>query len=85
MPSEVRERRKVFIYEQKLYTRAQLNRHINTLDLEMDGTKSEGGGFMGHPMCDFYKTPFYGDNGLYSHVHRALYMSYMLKAASRTI
>ncbi|KAK8688346.1 hypothetical protein V6N13_087115 [Hibiscus sabdariffa] len=62
------EGRKVFICEQKLYTRAQLNKHINTGDSEVDGTESERGGFMGHPMCEFCKTPFYGDNELYSHM-----------------
>ncbi|EOX95399.1 RING/U-box superfamily protein, putative isoform 1 [Theobroma cacao] len=62
------EGRKVFICEQKLYTRAQLNQHINTGDSEVDGTESERGGFMGHPMCEFCKTPFYGDNELYSHM-----------------
>ncbi|KAL1067623.1 hypothetical protein V6Z11_D12G141500 [Gossypium hirsutum] len=62
------EGRKVFICEQKLYTRAQLHQHINTGDSEVDGTESERGGFMGHPMCEFCKTPFYGDNELYSHM-----------------
>ncbi|KAG5514087.1 hypothetical protein RHGRI_035478 [Rhododendron griersonianum] len=58
----------VFICEQKLYTRGQLNRHINTGDSEVDGTESERGGFTGHPLCEFCRTPFYGDNELYSHM-----------------
>ncbi|KAJ8573635.1 hypothetical protein K7X08_010146 [Anisodus acutangulus] len=62
------EGRKIFICEQKLYTRAQLNQHINTGDSEVDGTESERGGFMGHPLCEFCRTPFYGDNELYSHM-----------------
>ncbi|PON43210.1 zinc finger protein [Parasponia andersonii] len=62
------EGRKVFICEQKLYTRAQLNQHISTGDSEVDGTESERGGFSGHPMCEFCRTPFYGDNELYSHM-----------------
>ncbi|CAI9767796.1 unnamed protein product [Fraxinus pennsylvanica] len=62
------EGRKVFICEQKLYTRAQLNQHIKTGDSEVDGTESERGGFMGHPMCEFCRTPFYGDNELYTHM-----------------
>ncbi|XP_059659253.1 E3 ubiquitin-protein ligase hel2-like [Cornus florida] len=62
------EGRKVFICEQKLYTRGQLNQHINTGDSEVDGTESERGGFMGHPMCEFCRTPFYGDNELYLHM-----------------
>ncbi|KAF3436593.1 hypothetical protein FNV43_RR23685 [Rhamnella rubrinervis] len=62
------EGRKVFICEQKLYTRAQLNQHISTGDSEVDGSESERGGFTGHPMCEFCRTPFYGDNELYSHM-----------------
>ncbi|KAB2017292.1 hypothetical protein ERO13_D08G142350v2 [Gossypium hirsutum] len=60
--------RKVFICEQKLYTRAQLNQHINTGNSEVDGTESERGGFMGHPKCVFCNTPFYGESELYSHM-----------------
>ncbi|KAK2970237.1 hypothetical protein RJ640_021673 [Escallonia rubra] len=62
------EGRKVFICEQKLYTRAQLNQHINTGDSEVDGTESERGGFTGHPICEFCRTPFYGDNELFLHM-----------------
>ncbi|KAI3449345.1 hypothetical protein Pfo_006010 [Paulownia fortunei] len=62
------EGRKVFICEQKLYKRSQLTQHINTGDSEVDGTESERGGFTGHPMCEFCRTPFYGDNELYTHM-----------------
>ncbi|KAG7971153.1 hypothetical protein I3843_07G121600 [Carya illinoinensis] len=62
------EGRKVFICEQKLYTRAQLKQHISTGDSEVDGTESERGGFTGHPLCEFCRTPFYGENELYSHM-----------------
>ncbi|CAL0308514.1 unnamed protein product [Lupinus luteus] len=62
------EGRKIFICEQKLYTRAQLNQHISTGDSVVDGSESERGGFMGHPMCEFCRTPFYGDNELYTHM-----------------
>ncbi|KAK4406888.1 E3 ubiquitin-protein ligase hel2 [Sesamum angolense] len=62
------EGRKVFICEQKLYTRSQLTQHINTGDSEVDGSESERGGFTGHPMCEFCRTPFYGDNELYTHM-----------------
>ncbi|XP_004307075.1 PREDICTED: zinc finger protein 598 [Fragaria vesca subsp. vesca] len=62
------EARKVFICEQKLYTKAQLKQHISTGDSEVDGSESERGGFMGHPMCDFCGTPFYGDNEHYTHM-----------------
>ncbi|XP_047334010.1 E3 ubiquitin-protein ligase HEL2-like [Impatiens glandulifera] len=62
------EGRKVFICEQKLYTRAQLKQHITSGDSEVDGTEDERGGFSGHPMCEFCRTPFYGDNELYTHM-----------------
>ncbi|XP_042476502.1 E3 ubiquitin-protein ligase ZNF598-like [Macadamia integrifolia] len=62
------EGRKIFICEQKLYTRSQLNQHINTGNSEVDGSESERGGFMGHPICEFCKRPFYGDNELYTHM-----------------
>ncbi|KAI9181990.1 hypothetical protein LWI28_020850 [Acer negundo] len=71
------EGRKVFICEQKLYSRAQLNQHINTGDSEVDGSESERGGFMGHPMCEFCKTPFYGDNELYTHMSTEHYTCHM--------
>ncbi|XP_062004332.1 uncharacterized protein LOC133721666 [Rosa rugosa] len=62
------EGRKIFICEQKLYTKAQLDRHTETGDSEVDGSESERGGFKGHPMCEFCKNPFYGDNELYMHM-----------------
>ena len=58
----------VFICEQKLYTRSQLNWHIKTGDSKVDGSDSERGGFMGHPMCEFCQTPFYGESELYAHM-----------------
>lgn len=60
--------RKVFICEQKLYTKAQLDQHKSTGDSEVDGTESERGGFMGHPFCEFCRNPFYGDNELFMHM-----------------
>ncbi|KAF9688210.1 hypothetical protein SADUNF_Sadunf02G0173500 [Salix dunnii] len=71
------EGRKVFICEQKLYTRAQLNQHISTGDSEVDGSESERGGFMGHPMCEFCKKPFYGDNELYTHMSTEHYTCHL--------
>ncbi|XP_074577261.1 uncharacterized protein LOC141833673 [Curcuma longa] len=62
------EGRKVFICEQKLYTRSQLNQHKSTGDSEVDGNESERGGFMGHPRCEFCRNRFYGDNELYMHM-----------------
>ncbi|CAH2057681.1 unnamed protein product [Thlaspi arvense] len=65
--------RKVFICEQKLFTQAQLNQHISSGDSEVDGSESERGGFTGHPMCEFCKSPFYGGNELYTHMSREHY------------
>ncbi|KAI0493372.1 hypothetical protein KFK09_023488 [Dendrobium nobile] len=64
------EGRKIFISEQKLYTRSQLRQHVTTGDSEVDGSESERGGFTGHPMCEFCKNPFYGDTELYMHMSR---------------
>ncbi|XP_073283767.1 uncharacterized protein [Primulina huaijiensis] len=69
--------RKVFICEQKLYTRSQLTQHTNTGDSEVDGTESERGGFMGHPRCEFCVTPFYGDNELYTHMSTEHYICHV--------
>ncbi|KZV57597.1 Alpha/beta-Hydrolases superfamily protein isoform 1 [Dorcoceras hygrometricum] len=71
------EGRKVFICEQKLYTRSQLTQHTNTGDSEVDGTESERGGFMGHPRCEFCGTPFYGDNELYTHMSTEHYICHI--------
>ncbi|KAF8049876.1 hypothetical protein N665_2105s0011, partial [Sinapis alba] len=65
--------RKVFICEQKLFTKDQLNQHISSGDSEVDGSESERGGFTGHPMCEFCKRPFYGGNELYTHMSREHY------------
>lgn len=67
------EGRKIFICEQKLYTRAQLERHVSRGDSEVDGNEIERGGFMGHPICDFCKKRSYGDNELYLHMSRDHY------------
>lgn len=62
------EGRKIFICEQKLYDKSQLNQHIKTGDSEVDGSENERGGFMGHPNCEFCQNPFYGENELYLHM-----------------
>lgn len=62
------ESRKVFICEQNLYTKAQLDQHIKTGDSEVDGSETERGGFKGHPACEFCQNPFYGENELYCHM-----------------
>ncbi|XP_037405101.1 E3 ubiquitin-protein ligase ZNF598-like isoform X1 [Triticum dicoccoides] len=65
--------RKVFICEQKLYTRPQLNQHIKTGDSEVDGSEVERRGFAGHPMCKFCRSPFYGETELDTHLTREHY------------
>jgi len=67
------EGRKVFICEQKLYSRSQLVQHMKTGDSEVDGSEVERNGFAGHPMCEFCKSSFYGDNELYTHMSREHY------------
>ncbi|XP_057871285.2 uncharacterized protein LOC131077755 [Cryptomeria japonica] len=67
------EGRKVFVGEQKLYTRAQLDRHLSKGDSEVDGSEIERGGFMGHPICGFCRKRFYGDNELYMHMQTEHY------------
>lgn len=32
---------------------------------------------MGHPLCEFCRTPFYGDNELYSHMSTEHYTCHM--------
>ncbi|KAL6624748.1 hypothetical protein ACP70R_032069 [Stipagrostis hirtigluma subsp. patula] len=67
------EGRKVFICEQKLYTRTQLTQHMKTGDSEVDGSEVERSGFSGHPTCEFCKCSFYGENELYTHMSREHY------------
>lgn len=75
------EGRKVFISEQKLYTRAQLDRHSASGNLEVDGTDEERGGFKGHPMCQFCKKRFYGDNELYHHMIQEHFTCFLCQRA----
>ncbi|KAF1870002.1 hypothetical protein Lal_00017581 [Lupinus albus] len=75
----------IFICEQNLYTRAQLNQHISTGDSVVDGSESERGGFMGHPMCEFCRTPFYGDNELYTHMSTEHYTCHICQRTIRNI
>uniref|UniRef100_A0A7S3QSY8 RanBP2-type domain-containing protein n=1 Tax=Dunaliella tertiolecta TaxID=3047 RepID=A0A7S3QSY8_DUNTE len=59
------EGRKVFLCEQLLYTRFDLDKHNKTGDDE--GPLAESG-FKGHPMCHFCRTRFYDSNELYRHM-----------------
>jgi hypothetical protein len=71
--------------EQKLYTRSQLSKHIKGGDSEVDGKKNERRGFLGHPMCEFCKIPFYGNNELYTHVTREHYSCHICQRCSATV
>lgn len=62
------EGRKIFICEQKLYNKGQLERHLAEGDSEVDGIGEERGGFTGHPLCSFCRKRFYSDNELYQHM-----------------
>ncbi|CAL9045564.1 unnamed protein product [Musa banksii] len=74
------EGKKVFTCEQKLYTRSQLNQHMSTGDSEVDGSESDRGGFMGHPMCKFCRKPFYGDHEHYMHMSTVHYTCHICRS-----
>nr|XP_011462081.1 PREDICTED: LOW QUALITY PROTEIN: E3 ubiquitin-protein ligase hel2-like [Fragaria vesca subsp. vesca] len=73
------EGRKMFVCEQKLSTRVQLRRHTSSGDSVVDGNESERGGFKGHPMCEFCKTGFYGENELFSHMSTEHYKCHLCR------
>ena len=70
---------KVFICEQKLYSKSQLAQHMKTGDSEVDGSEVERNGFAGHPMCEFCRSSFYGDSELYMHTSREHYSCHICK------
>jgi E3 ubiquitin-protein ligase ZNF598 len=74
----------VFICEQKLYSRSQLTQHMKTGDSEVDGSEVERSGFAGHPMCEFCKSSFYGDNELYTHMSREHYSCHICQRYTAT-
>ena len=59
------EGRRVFVQEQVLYTRQELDRHYKRGDTK--GPMAEAG-FKGHPTCQFCNKSFYSDQELYSHM-----------------
>ena len=67
----------IFICEQNLFTKAQLERHADKGDSEVDGTEEERGGFTGHPMCEFCRKRFYGENELYQHMSTEHYTCHL--------
>lgn len=57
--------KKVFPYEQSLYTSPQLTKHHREGD--KDFNKNDETGFTGHPECAFCKSRFFGDDELFVH------------------
>jgi hypothetical protein len=62
--------RKVFLSEQILYTKQQLERH-NTRGDEEGPLAAESSGFKGHPICKFCRQRFYDGQELYKHMESA--------------
>ncbi|KAL4858640.1 E3 ubiquitin-protein ligase hel2 [Chlorella vulgaris] len=60
------EGRKVFVSEQQLYTKAELERHMRGGDVE--GAMAAAG-YKGHPECRFCRKRYFGENELYQHMH----------------
>ncbi|GLJ40706.1 hypothetical protein SUGI_0841000 [Cryptomeria japonica] len=71
------EGRKVFICEQKLYAQKQLHHHFSRGDSEVDGDERDRGGYTGHPMCNFCKKRFYGENELFQHMSTEHYTCHL--------
>lgn len=61
------EGRKVFLSEQLIYSKNELERHMRRGDEE--GPMSNFSGFKGHPECRFCRRRFYGENEIYHHMH----------------
>jgi hypothetical protein len=55
----------VFIGEQVLYSKADLDRHLRTGD---DSGPMAEAGFKGHPLCRFCKKRFFDNDDLYKHM-----------------
>lgn len=62
--------RKVFLSEQILYTKQQLERH-NLRGDDEGPLAAESSGFKGHPICKFCKQRFYDGQELYKHMESA--------------
>ena len=70
--------RQVFVTEQVLYTRSELNRHYKRGDTK--GPMAEAG-FKGHPTCQFCKSRFYSDQELYVHMQTKHLQCFLCKRA----
>ena len=69
----------VFVPEQVLYTRGELDRHVHIGDVE--GPLAESS-FQGHPMCRFCKRRFFGENELFNHMHQQHEQCFLCKRAN---
>lgn len=74
------EGRKVFISEQLIYTKNQLNKHMKQGDDE--GPMSRSTGFKGHPECVYCSKRFYGENEQYEHMTRVHEECFLCKRAN---
>lgn len=68
LPSNTSKYKQVFISEQVLYSKADLERHMRTGD---DAGPLAESGFKGHPLCRFCKKRFYDGDELYRHMESA--------------
>ncbi|KAL4444334.1 hypothetical protein ABPG75_012071 [Micractinium tetrahymenae] len=73
------EGRKVFISEQQVYTKGELERHLRGGDVEGPMAVS---GFKGHPECRFCRRRFYGENELFQHMHSAHEQCFLCRRAN---
>ena len=64
------EGRKVFLSEQVLYTRTQLDKHRYGASADVDNAFGQAG-FKGHPSCKYCKKFFYDEGQLYTHMQTA--------------
>jgi len=70
--------RKVFVAEQQIYTKQELERHMRQGDEE--GPMAESG-FKGHPECRFCRKRFFGETELYHHMHATHEECFLCKRA----
>ena len=65
--------RKLFFYEHKLFTKAQLDRHMRQGD-------DDDPSFRGHATCAFDKKTFFGKDDLYNHLERDHYHCFICRS-----
>lgn len=65
------EGRKVFVSEQVLYTKAELEKHCSVGGAAVDQSNDLGmSGFKGHPLCHFCNKRFFSEAELFTHMQR---------------